>query len=460
MTPPAAMGRIEALLAARIGLDTATVGANLVSRAVRQRMAERGVADADRYVELLERSEEEAQALVEVVVIPESWFFRDDAPFRLFREHARAGWVAQPGRAPLRAMSIPCAGGEEPYSLAIAMAEVGLPPERHRLDAVDVSLRRLDAAREGVYSANAFRGGDLAYRDRYFRRHPRGFEIDPALRGRVRFLGGSILDPALLKHEPPYDVIFCRNLLIYLGDAARAAAMATLDRLLAADGLLVIGHADRLGLAGRGPLFAPVGEPRAFAYRRALSLPAPSRAMPRLPSPPPTSRRPPPKASPHPTVVGGESRNPDLPLTKVELDGVPRPDTRARWIGPSSPPGPPTAPPAPPSPPAAEEVDSLLARATELANANRADEAIAACNEYLKGPRRSAAVYAMLGVLYQSIGNRRGAEDSFKKAAYLDPDHDEAHLALALIAERRGEKAEAAAHRRRAERARLKKGGA
>ena len=116
------------------------------------------------------------------------------------------------------------------------------------MDAVDVSLRRLELARRGVFSRNAFRGSDLAFRDRYFRAHGQGFAIDPAIRDRVRFLQGSILDPGLLAGEPRYDVVFCRNLLIYLDQPSRLRAMATLDRLLATDGRLVVGHADRVEL--------------------------------------------------------------------------------------------------------------------------------------------------------------------------------------------------------------------
>ena len=61
---------------------------------------------------------------------------------------------------------------------------------------------------------------------RYFRQHPEGYEIDPALRATVRFIQGSILDPRLLEGSSLYDVVFCRNLLIYLAPSARAALLA------------------------------------------------------------------------------------------------------------------------------------------------------------------------------------------------------------------------------------------
>ena len=98
------------MLTNRIGLDPAAVGSTLISRAVRIRMNELGLGDVDSYTSLISGSEIELQALIEEVVVPESWFFRDEAPFRHFQDHVRAGWVANPARSPLRVLSIPCAG--------------------------------------------------------------------------------------------------------------------------------------------------------------------------------------------------------------------------------------------------------------------------------------------------------------------------------------------------------------
>jgi len=82
--------RIEALLTNRIGLDPSAVGSTLMPRAVRIRMNELGLVDVDSYTSLISGSEIELQALIEEVVIPESWFFRDEVPFRHFQDHVRA----------------------------------------------------------------------------------------------------------------------------------------------------------------------------------------------------------------------------------------------------------------------------------------------------------------------------------------------------------------------------------
>jgi len=445
--------RIEAILTSRIGLDPAALGSSLIPRAVRIRMNELGLVDVSSYTSLISSSEIELQALIEEVVVPESWFFRDEVPFRHFQDHVHAGWVANPARAPLRVLSIPCAGGEEPYSIVIALMEIGLNARRYEVSAIDVSKRLLEVARRGIFSSNAFRGSDASFRDRHFRSHPEGFEIDPSLRSRVRFLQGSILDPGLLSGEPVFDVVFCRNLLIYLDERSRVGAMKVLDRLLAVEGLLIIGHADRLNLSAIDPAFTPAGDRRAFSYRKttAPSPPGPltdasaqnlTWQAPQLPSPRPSKLltwQPPQSPERITTSQVPEDARSGSAYRSTERLGSQSPSQ----LRPGS---------------EAAASGSLLDRASELANLGRQDEAVALCEQVVRQAGPSASAYYLMGVIQQSVGNRTKGEECFQKAVYLDPGHDEALLALALSAERRGDAAAAAGFRRRAERAIFRKG--
>ena len=243
---------LEELLTCRIGLDRTSVGSQLILRAVKQRMRDLKLDELAVYDQRVRQSDVELQELIEEVIVPESWFFRDERPFLWLQEYARDGWLNRPARSPLRILSLACAGGEEPYSIAIMLSELGLPARRYRIDAVDISERRLANARRGVFSKNAFRGPPSPYQTRYFRSHHEAHEIDPAIRKCVRFVQGNILDPRVLEGCTGYDVIFCRNVLIYLVPSARASLMAVIERALASDGVLVIGHADRLDCAGTG----------------------------------------------------------------------------------------------------------------------------------------------------------------------------------------------------------------
>jgi chemotaxis protein methyltransferase WspC len=421
------LATIEARLTARIGLDPAAVASSLIPRAVRLRMTELGLGHLSDYESLLSGSEAELQALIEEVVIPESWFFRDKLPFQHLRDHAQTLCIGNPARSPLRVLSMPCAGGEEPYSIAISLLETGLTRQRFQVDALDISQRRLDLARRGVFSRNAFRDNDQEFRARYFKDHSQGCELDPSIRASVRFLQGSVLDPTPLIGEPRYDVIFCRNLLIYLDGPSRARVMATLDLLLEAEGLLIIGHADRIDLASTKPGFTSVGEPGAFALRRKPVSASPAYSE--------QGRK----------VAAQESRKPryerdaQVPKEfKVHNDSQvqvnPKHQNESEW----------------------KDRDSLLDEASKLANVGRHDEAIAVCEKMMRLQGPSAAAYYLMGVINQAAGKGQRAEECFHKAVYLDPGHDEAMLALALIAERRGDATAAAGFRRRAKRAELR----
>jgi chemotaxis protein methyltransferase WspC len=260
-------GIVERLLAERIGLDPSSVGEGLIARGVHARMIDLGLRSRADYERTLLDRGDEIQLLVEEVVVPESWFFRDDRPFQVLDRFARSGWLADPSRPPMTALSIPCAGGEEPYSIAMTLLETGLPGHRFRVDAVDISARALARAIAGVYGPNSFRGAASALRSAYFREQNGAFTLDLAVRSTARFHLGNLLDPGLFADRPSFDVVFCRNVLIYLDDDARSRAFATLDRLIVDGGLLFLGHADRIDRPEGSP-FEPTGDKGSFAYRK------------------------------------------------------------------------------------------------------------------------------------------------------------------------------------------------
>ncbi len=419
---------IEALLASRIGLDPVSVGVPRVLRAVRERMKELGLEDVSAYEERLRSSEPEVQALIEEVVVAESWFFRDERPFQFLRQHIRAHWSNSPFRSPVRILSLACAAGEEPYSIAMMLLDLGLPAHRFTIDAVDVSAAQLARARRGLYSRNAFRGSDLAYRDRYFREHSGGYELSAAVRASVRFLQATVLDSRLLEGSSPYDVVLCRNLLIYLSAPACACVLAAIDRMLAVDGLLLVGHADRLDLAGAPLRVTAVVDLACFAYRR--TAPTADGALEFMSVGLSTAA--------HPIA-------PDLacaitPTFRAVVDAnaaMPQPGSLDT--------GTTSVPDAPGSLP-------LLDQAAALANQGRFNEAIAVCERHLRQRNLTVAAYYLMGMICQAAGEGRRAEDCFFKVVYLDPRHDEALLALALLAEGRGDREAAASFHRRAER--------
>jgi chemotaxis protein methyltransferase WspC len=416
-------GVVERLLAERIGLDPTSVGETLIARGVHVRMAALGVRSKADYERILMENLDERQALVEEVVVPESWFFRDEKPFEVLARFAQ-DWFVDRGRPPLTVLSIPCASGEEPYSIAMTLLEAGLPADRFRVDAVDVSARSLARAIAGVYGSNAFRGEASARRSSYFREQSGSFTLDLAVRSAVRFHLGNLLDPALLADRGPFDVVFCRNLLIYLDDESNARAFASLNRLVGDGGLLFLGHADRMEAVESSP-FEPMADKGAFAYRKGL-----------IPSPGPVSRG----AGLAPPITQGRQGKP-YPTEKDRAGLPPQVEREAQT----------------PKPVVTVASESLLDRASSLADSGQYDEASSLVEQAVAAGLANARAYFLMGMIAQASDLREPAEKHYQKAIYLDPQHDEALLALALLARRKGDVAAEAGYRRRAERVRSRK---
>jgi chemotaxis protein methyltransferase WspC len=243
----------------------------------------------------------------------------------------------------------------------------------------------------------------------------------------VRFFQASVVDPRLLEESPPYDIVFCRNLLIYLGEKARVCLLAVIDRLLTADGVLFVGHVDRPDRVSAGAQFAAVGDLGCFAYCRETSAVASSSQ--------PENRRS--VRTSGGTVPSLVSRDPAISTarttTVLTRQGVKSTEGRALPL-------------------VGDKPLALLDQAAELANKGRFDEAVTACKQHLQLKGLSPPAYFLMGMVYQASGDRGQAEDCFHKTVYLDPRHDEALLALALLAERRGHNEAAVSFRRRAER--------
>lgn len=387
-----------------VGIDPDALGSGAVRVAVLARLRERGIADPLRYAALLERDADEFARLIDRVVVPETWFFRGGDLFAHVAAHVRDLAGVRGAAAPVRILSLPCSTGEEPYSLAIALDDLGVSPDRWLLEAVDISPAHISRARAGVYGALSFRQTSEEIRRRHFTPTDGGWRINPTLAARVQFQVGNLLDPGLLLASAPFDVVFCRNLFIYLDRPSRQRALAVLAGLIREGGLLVVGHADALPLDD--PRFQPTGPGEYFIHKRAalndrlLPPPAPIR----LALPPPRPVRSAVAAVVAPPV---QALAPAPPLTEV------------------------------------------LVEARRLADAGRYDEALGLCRDALPRFTSAADLHTLLGTLEQARGHTPAATAAFTRALYLQPDHRDALTHLALLYEALGDAPRALALRRR-----------
>ena len=391
--------RFFRFLQERIGLDVASVGEQMVERALRQRCAALPAHDLDDYWLHLQQSHAEQQALIEAVIVPETWFFRYPESFSALVELARKRLAELDGTRGLRILSLPCSTGEEPYSIAMALLDAGLPPQAFKVDAMDISPKSIGRAQRALYGRNSFRGPQQDFRERHFNEGEDGHLLDGRVQRQVQFEVGNVLDPALLNRQGSYDFVFCRNLLIYFDLATQQRVFEVLKNLTHAGGVLFIGPAEGSLLARMG--MRPLGIAQSFAYVRQVpqAQPAPRPASIAAVAPPPVSR-------------------PAVPAAPVR-----------RAITPIS---------APPSA-RTEQAGELLAQIALLANGGHSEQARAACQRYLKQFEPSAQVFYWLGLLSDTAGDSADAISQYRKALYLEPQHPEALVHLAALLASQGD---------------------
>jgi len=317
-------------------------------------------------------------------------------------------------------LSLPSSTGEEPYSMAMALLDAGFPANRFRVDAVDISARALARAGHAVYGKNSFRGNELGFRDRHFEATAHGYRLSDAVRRQVQFQQGNLLAAGFLPGVESYDVIFCRNVLIYFDRAAQDRALTVLVRLLTPKGVLFVAPSETGLLLGHN--FIPTNMPRAFAFRKAGVMPR---------EPKPTAARPVKRSSARRQVVPPV---PALYLTHAPPAIASAVTQTHRSID------------------RAAEPEVGIDEATRLADQGRLVEATACCEEHLRQHGPSANAFHLMGLVRDATGNQPEASDYYRKALYLDPNHHEALIHLALLMEKKGNTAGAQLLRNRARR--------
>lgn len=407
----------SALLKRKMGLDSGSIGKAAVERAVRHRMGAAGVADEQDYLLRVQTAPAELQQLIEAVIVPETWFFRypesQTAMAMLARERLFApgpAATAEHGERVLRILSVPCSSGEEPYSIAMALLDAGVPAARFKVDAVDISGRMIEFAQRAVYGRNAFRGDDLAFRDRHFEAVDDGHQLSATVRGCVRFQQGNLFDANLLAGAAPYDFVFCRNLLIYFDGPTQERAVQVLRRFTRSDGVLFVGPAETSLMTARR--LPAVQAARSFAFL-AQTLPPP--ADPYSPARPLVHAWAPPR---RPLAEPPAAR---LPLPRAA--SAPPPAAPARFAPPASPAG--------RQEPASAEAS--LRQIAAVADQGRVRDALAQCRSHIDVHGASADALHLQGLLQDAAGDPSQAQVSYRKALYLDPTHREALLHLAAL---------------------------
>lgn len=229
-----------------------------------------GILEGDGLDALLRSAEDgdpgAGQRLVSLFTTNLTGFFRQPAHFYVAAEHALQ---AAQRRGQARCWSAAAATGEEPYSLAMALTEVfGSEEPRVTILATDIDVGALAVALRGEYCVRALAGLEAERLVQFFTEtRPHHWAIKPAVRRLVQFGALNLVDVAWLNVEGPFDVIFCRNALMYLEASYRYSVLERLASLLATDGLLILDPTEHPGKAGH--FFARTTADGVYSRRRA-----------------------------------------------------------------------------------------------------------------------------------------------------------------------------------------------
>ncbi len=396
--------KIADLLEKTIGLNVTSFSNATFQRALGTRMKALGTDDFTAYFGQVSVSPEELRMLVEEVVVPETWFFRDQEPFVFLADFISKS-KKKLANVNFRILSLPCSTGEEPYSIAMTLMQAGLEPSDYSIDAVDVSEQVLAFAREGVYKNNSFRTNDLTFREKYFYKVGDEFAIKKKVRENIRFFQGNMLQPGFLENLGRYDVVFCRNVLIYFNQDAQKHTIESIFNLLRPDGLLFTGHSEaNLFIETR---FHPVSHSMAFSfYKKSVGQSKSVRQ----------------ESSKSSTQANRPSMSSPLSYRQ------PKPSLVC------------------PQKPKKDEYEFVQ----QLADEGKLEEAAGRCEKYMRLNDHSAKWYCLLGIIRDSQGNQEDAMELLRKAVYLAPDNVESLIQLSLLTERAGDFKRALNYKRRA----------
>lgn len=219
------------------------------------------------------RDERLLRSIVEALTTNETSWFRDNTPFVALRQQIVPDLLAaRPRPAHLKVWSAACSTGQEPYSLAMTLAEALPPQATFEILATDLSQHVLDRASTGRYSQlEVNRGLPAPLLVRHFTRVGAEWEISQALRSRVTFRQHNLLDPAPVVGK--VDVILLRNVLIYFDLPTKQAILRRMAGVLAADGVLLLGAAETT--IGVDTAWERVQLGSGSAYRKLPTTPAP-----------------------------------------------------------------------------------------------------------------------------------------------------------------------------------------
>lgn len=224
--------------------------------------------DYYRFLKFDDARDEELEILVDRLTTHETYFFREQTQLLQFYEVVIPRWVASRPRGPFRVWSAGCSTGEEVYSIAMLLNEhPDMSGREYEVVGTDISRGVISKAREGRYLAASFRSAPAELRARYFVKTEDGrWSVKPKIRSHCSFGQLNLIDPDRFGILGKFDVVFCRNVLIYFSTKMRPVVVNGFYDVLNEGGHLFLGHSE--SLVNIRTKFACLHLDRGVVYRR------------------------------------------------------------------------------------------------------------------------------------------------------------------------------------------------
>jgi chemotaxis protein methyltransferase CheR len=216
-------------------------------------------------------SGEELQHLTNLMTVNETYFFREEYQFDCLVKSILPDLVARKKHnGPLRIWVLPSSSGEEAYSIAIFLLERWAALNQHDVEIVasDIDTNILAQAKAGFYSERSVAQMPASYIQKYFRRVASGFQLIDDVRSSVEFTRVNLSDRTDTRPYRNFDVVFCRNLLIYFDDVSRKAAAETFYDALRPGGFICLGHSESMSRISA--LYRVRKFPEAIVYQKPI----------------------------------------------------------------------------------------------------------------------------------------------------------------------------------------------
>jgi len=220
-----------------------------IERRLKERMTEVGISQFPAYMALLRSGTGEAEHFINSFTVNETYFYREDNQLRCLSRSLLPEIVRDRGPGDrVRLWSVPCSTGEEPYSLAIWLLENWPLVDAYNIEIVgsDIDTRVLAEAAVACYGERALSRLPPDLVGRYFEANGGRQQIIKDLRESVKFTEVNLMDATAMARQGRFDVIFCRNVLIYFDDASRLAASHNLFTSLNRGGFICLGHSESM----------------------------------------------------------------------------------------------------------------------------------------------------------------------------------------------------------------------